>query len=482
LHFFNENEAEQEGWESRGILQSEELWKTGGFVETLYSENGESSPASRLAMLLGSGKYRSKQNMQHIFDECKANKDNLPVEAFNVAISRVEKKEGVEKGFSQVKNILKEMKDAGVNPNNATLIAILEVLAVMSRSKEYETCTKHALDVIAEFRVLGIEFSLGVYKTLIDIFVDQKNFHKSSILSDIMSELEVKSLTSIQHPQDLWFFPLAMKVCNQQNKVKLAWKVHDLLMTGDNLKVLNDFQKETVYYNNFVNVVLDNDEFQTAVELYNKLVPHTFCPMVKYYQSLLNHLHTNGALQHLSKIWDDIEASDYAASKKESQYMLTHQVMQILKANDPTLFDFTGLSEVWIDISRRVFNHLEENKSMKALYLRFNTLAPSICDLVISVTLREGDFELATRVIQFCKEEKTVMIKSLSNNVLNEYIEASVSLGEIDKAVDTVEYAVDVGSSEALKYGLILSKIELTNNQKDYLNKLFANNTNWMNI
>ena len=74
------------------------------------------------------------------------------------------------------------------------------------------------------------------------------------------------------------------------------------------------------------------------------------------------------------------------------------------------------------------------------------------------------------------------MIKSLSNNILNQYIEASVSLGEIDKAVDTVEYAVDVGSSEALKYGLILSRIELTNNQKDYLNKLFANNTNWMNI
>eukprot|EP00092_Neocalanus_flemingeri_P030928 GFUD01033590.1.p1 GENE.GFUD01033590.1~~GFUD01033590.1.p1 ORF type:complete len:656 (+),score=179.52 GFUD01033590.1:65-2032(+) len=480
--FYNENEAEEEGMESRGMLKEQESWKVGGFVDQMYSEGGVATESERVAMLVGLGRHSGGQRVWQMYQECKANNDKVPEEGFNAAISRIGTKEGVDKIMGSVKEVLSDMKEAGVSPTVNTLISALGVLAFTAQSREYEGCCRHSLDLIAEFRLLGVEMSLGVYKVLLDIFADKKANSKSPILSDILKQLDGKDIFLAQNPQDVWFMPRAMQVCNQQNNAKLAWRVDEFLNTGHNSRLMSDFQVLNVYYQNFLTVVLQNDEFQTAMELYNKITPHSFSPMFSYYQILMNHLHANGALQHLGKVWDDIVISNYAAANKENQYVLTHQVMQILKANDPAMSDFTGLSDVWVDIARKVFNHLEEGKSNKALYLRFNTLAPDICDLVVAVALREGNYELGAKVVDFCREEKTVMTKSLSEGVLGDFINASVALGEKDKAVGAVEYSVDVGSSQAVQVGLVVAGTDMRADQRDYLNKLFTSHTGWVNI
>ena len=94
--------------------------------------------------------------------------------------------------------------------------------------------------------------------------------------------------------------------------------------------------------------------------------------------------------------------SDFGSASKENQYALTNQMMQLLLANDPSLYDFTGMSEVYITISSQVFQHLEENKANKRLYLRFNTVAANICNNIIKVSLREGNFEQAVSVVKNC--------------------------------------------------------------------------------
>jgi len=481
--FHNESEPEEEGWESRGMLREESHWKAGGFVETEYSSEGEATEGERVAMLVGLGRHGGAQRVWQMYEECKANNDRIPVEGYNMVIKRTDKKEGLEKSRGIITGVLVDMKEAGVVPNVGTLIAALDVLSVLSKSKEHSACCKYALDLLAEFRVIGVEFSLGVYKAVTDVYSDMKKPKAAAqVLGDILNELEGKDLPDFKHAQDMWFFPGAMKHCNQANNAKLAWRVDELFHTSNNARLLNDFQLENVYYGNFLSVVLQNDEFQTAIDLYNKLVPHSYSTTYAFYQSLLNHIHTNGALQYLGKVWDDIVISDYAQSPKTVQYEITHQVMQILKSNDPSLFDINGLSEVYLDISKKIFDHLEFNKAEKSLYLRFNTLAPGICDLVVAVSLREGNYALAARVLEFCRQEKTVMAKNLSNDVLSDFVNASVALGEISQAVDAVEYSVDVASSEALKFGLAVAKADLKDGQRDYLNKLFANNTSWVNI
>ena len=81
--------------------------------------------------------------------------------------------------------------------------------------------------------------------------------------------------------------------------------------------------------------------------------------------------------------------SNFGSAFKENQYILSNQIMQVMLANDPSTLELTGMSEIYLNISEAVFKHLEENKDNKRFYLRFNSLAATICNNVILVSLRE---------------------------------------------------------------------------------------------
>ena len=482
VSFYNEQPAVEEGEDARGIMNERPEWISGGFVETAYSEGGEASPAERMAMLLGQGKHSGK--VWPTFKECQANNDYIPLEVFNLMISRINQESHLQNAVDQIQGFLQDMKTAGIAPNNETLISVLKVLEGFSKTKEHDSACRRALDFLAEFRVLELEFSLGVYKKLLDIYVPMgKSRNHSSILAAIMEEIEGLEFYPAKHQMDLWFFPTAMRVCNIQNNAKLAWKVDDFLNSGPHGLLLSDFMMEQIYYTNFLSVVVQNDNLDTAMALYNKLVPHTSTPMYNFFMILLNTIHTSGGLQYLAKVWDDIMLSDYGSASKENQYKLTSQVMQILKSNNPANYDLTGLSKVYVNITTKVFTHLVDGKENKKLYLRFNNAAASICNDSLLVALREGDFELAYSVVKFCVEEKNVMPGNLSEDSLESYVKACVSLEEREKAIQAVEYGVDIGSPVALALGhSVASHFQLDGEERDYLNKLFASHTTWVNI
>ena len=303
--YYNESEAVVEGDETRGITDTDVPWRADGFVVSQYSSGGEATPGERMAMLLGQAKHGGK--VWQLLSECRANGDRIPVEAYNFAIERINQTEGINKAIDGIKELLVEMMEAKVAPNNATLISILSLLAQFAKAKDYEVACRRALDFLAEFRVLEIEFSLGVYKMLLDVFSpassrSDKRTPKSPIVNDILNEIETKEFWPAKHPSDFWFFPMAMKVCNVQNNAKQAWRVNEYLQTGKNSLLLSDFQMETIYYTNFLSTILQNDSFEKTIQLYNDLVPHTCTPMWNFYSNLLNHLHTNAALQHLPKV------------------------------------------------------------------------------------------------------------------------------------------------------------------------------------
>ena len=480
--YYNEQPAVEEGEDARGIINDKPGFVEGGFVETAYSEGGEASPAERLALLLGQGRHGGKVWLT--FKECQANKDYIPLEVFNIMISRINQDSHLQNAVEQIQGLLQEMKTAGISPNNETLISVLKVLEGFSKTKEYDSACRRALDFLAEFRVLELEFSLGVYKKLLDIFVPvAKARNSSSILAAIMEEIEGREFYPAKNQMDFWFFPTAMRVCNVQNNAKLAWKVDDFLNSGPHGLLLSDFMMEQIYYTNFLSVVVQNDSLETAMALYNKLVPHTSTPMYNFFMILLNTIHTSGGLQYLAKVFDDLLLSDYGSASKENQYKLTSQIMQILRSNNPANYDLTGLTEVYLDITTKVFAHLVDGKDNRKLYLRFNNAAVSICNDSLFVALREGDFELAFSVVKFCVEEKNVMPGNLSEDSLESYVKACVSLEEREKVLQAVEYAVDIGSPVALQLGLtVTNHFQLDGEQRDYLNKLFASYTQWVNI
>jgi len=486
--FYNESEAVEEGDQTRGVLPNQSPWITDGFVAGQYSEGGVATPEQRLAMLMGQGKHGGK--VWQLIAECKANGDKIPVEAYNFSIERTNQSDGLAKAVDSVKEVLVEMRDTGLAPTNGTLCSILSLLSQFSKKNEYEASCRRALDFLAEFRVLGVEFSLGVYKNLIDVYVpvttatDKKTPAKRSpILNDILNKIEDSECWPARHPDDLWFFPVAMKVASVQNNFNMAWRLNNFLNSGKNALLLNDFQMETVYYTNFLNCILQNDSFDKAMELYYDIVPNTCTPMYNVYSNLLSHIHTNAALQHLPKIWEDILMSDFGQASRENQYLLTNHTMQVLLANDPSLYEFTGMSEVYVTIAEQIYTHLETGKADRKLFLRFNNLAANICDSIILVSLREGSFDLAAKVIKFCVAEKNVMPGTLKDDALAKFITACVDLGYTENAMEAIEYCVDISNPQALTLGnKISSELELDSEQRDYMNKLFATYSKWVNI
>ncbi len=102
----------------------------------------------------------------------------------------------------------------------------------------------------------------------------------------------------------------------------------------------------------------------------------------------------------------------------EDQYEITKRLLEVLVANDPRKSEYNNLGEVWLNIAKKSFYDLVLHKNKKTLYLRFNTNAAPICDLVIAVALREGDFETGCQVMDFCREERSRMPGSLSEESL----------------------------------------------------------------
>ena len=481
--FHNEEEAEEEGYEARGALRADSLqWKSGGLAEQLYSDGGAASPQARLALLLGYAKFGNKKGALQMWEECKANKDPLPLEAYHAYINSVNMR-GVEKNIVIVKEILSEIQSAGLKPNTETLVSVLKLLSSTSQGPEHQQSCKYALDCVAEFKEAGVTISLGVYKMLLDIFVDLKSQQKNMILVDIMLALEGQDMWPASSLEDFYFFQRAQQVAMYLNRPKLAWQINELLLTGNNIALLAHMSSEAAYYNQFLQNILQNDSFDQSMELYYKVTPHLWSPTGQYYRNLLSALHSHGAVQHLGKVFDDMVLSNYGGSNKETCNELNYQVMQILERNEPSGSEFTGLSEVWTNIAKRIFDHLESNKDNRNFGLRFNLSAVKMCSLCITVQLREAGWEEAARTFRFCLEQTTVMPGQLDDPVLKALMEQSVSLKDQELALEIATYAQTMGSQGAIALGLAVSDgFELGPSQKEYLNKLFATEAQWKPI
>jgi hypothetical protein len=264
------------------------------------------------------------------------------------------------------------------------------------------------------------------------------------------------------------------------NRPALAWQVNELLLTGGNVALISHYNVQTMYYNSFLQNVLQNDSFEQAIELYYKVVPHLWSAGHIYYKNLLHAIHSHGALHHLGKVFDNMVLSGMGGANMETATELNHQVMQILSANDPAATEFSGLDEVWTEIAKRVFNHLEGGKDNRSFGLRFNLTAANICSLCIEVNLRQGNYEEAVRVFRFCHEESTVMPGQLTDPALRQLAEQSVALQEGEAAIEVVTYVQNMSSDQAVPIAsLVTEGLELSLSQKEYLNKLFSIDPHW---
>jgi len=477
--FHNEEEAEEEGGEARGALKAAPpRWKQGGVAEQLYSEGGAASEEGRLALLLGYARFGGRKGAQQMWEECRVNQDTLPLEAFHARLASLPA-EGVERCMEEVREVLGEVRSRGLAPTTATLVGALRAVAESSGAAGRPDACRAALDLVAELRE-HVALSPGVYTILLDIFVDLKSPRKSGILVDVLEVVEGQELWPAATLEDFHFLPRAMQVAHATNRPDLAWRINQLMLTGSNASLLSDLQLENSYYNFFLQNILQNDGWEAAIELYHRACPHLWAPGGQFYRNLLSALHAHGATNHLAKVYDDLMLCDMGGSNKETCNELNHQVVQVLERNPPKDSEFQGLQEVWRDIATRVFNNLEQHKDNLRFSLRFNLVAARICELAITVQLREGGWTEAARVFRFCLEHSTVIPGQLNDEVLSAVAAAAVAEGEVEAALEVVQYAVTMASPAAVAIATtVTSSLALSSGQKELVNKLLAAEPQW---
>ncbi|XP_023319844.1 protein PTCD3 homolog, mitochondrial [Eurytemora carolleeae] len=482
LAFNSEEEAlSLENKEPKYFLPGNKSWKSGGLAETLYSKLGTSE--ARVAMLLGFARHGQVARTMQVWEEMKVNQDKIPLEAFNAYLSALNI-EDVNKLKVEITDILTSMKAQKLQPNHETLVSCLRAVS-MAGSKQkanYSSCCEFALCLLAEFRTAGVEPSLGAFCHLLDIFYSKISRERPMIIKDFLNYLEDKDMWPARSEQDFLFFKRAMEVCQHLNQTKLAYRLHSFLLSHNNQNLLGNFRDSERYYELLVALVLRTEDLETALELYNKLAPHTYSPRKDFYIKLLSEIQAKGAVQHLGKIFDDLELCSYGGCNKEGIYEMNSTILRCMDSNPPSTSEFNNLSPTYVNIANRIFKHLELNKASDSLYLRFNTHAAGICTLAVKVLLKEAQFPSALEIFNFCLEEKERMPGQLGDSALTMLLDAAIEEENIEVGLQIVDYLLSVGSSKARSCGEKLGKQDLSSKHSATLNKYFAHHPKWSNI
>ena len=182
------------------------------------------------------------------------------MEAYNALIAKISSRQrNFDAGKSRLIDILEEMSQNGIAPDEQTIYnSITYVYNLVAKSKESIFVLegqKTALSLLSEFRNFGIEPSLGTYEYIIKIYNLASTTGKShAIIFDVIEELEKKQNSGaslkIVIQEDVHFFYQAMQWINKINNVKLAYRLHRLLLNeGEHCNsLLGGMVYENYYY------------------------------------------------------------------------------------------------------------------------------------------------------------------------------------------------------------------------------------------
>jgi len=456
-------------------------WEVGGLAEILYAKLGTAE--ARLAMLMGLARHNKNTMALQMWSDMAANNDPIPLEGFNAYIS-VLSIEDVEKMKAEISSVLSRILEEGLVPNHETLVSCLQTNAFTGSKHmgSYAGCCKFALTLMSEFKSLGVEPGLGAYFQILQTYHSKMSTQRTLILKDILDLLEGKEMWPATSTQDFNFFYKAMLVARNLNQSKLALRLQSLLLTGNNLNLLGNAWDSDGYHMCLMMVVLRNEELDTTMEIYNQLTPHTWSPHKDFFMDLLSEINNKSAVHYLGKIFDDLELTDHGGSNKEGMYQMNCQVLRCLIAHPTSKSQYNNLSSTYIDISQRIFNHLDQNKASKGLYLRWNTSAADICSMAMKVQLREGQFEFACKVLEFCAEESGRMPGQLDEDSLVALVEAAVLEENTEVGMKVVDYMLGMGSKKSMDVALKLTAIGLSEADKRTLNVLFKLENKWVDL
>ncbi|XP_072941693.1 small ribosomal subunit protein mS39 [Epargyreus clarus] len=326
LCFYNEKEpisAEwlEERWFSAVTRERQAAtWRLGGLADKIFTSMEPKTPEAYCAIIQGMAKYYQAERAHLLSQEAIEKGIPLSTSVYNALLGCIGfLKEGTLLRITALKALLGEMHEQGVSPNGATLSACLRSISAWGGGKQLQEA---ALQIIAEFKKIGIEPSLSAYYYLLCLFCKERG-PRIDILSSILDELEKRENLEPMEATDTNFFITAMGVCSDHlQSITLAERLNALLMKGDNYKLVGDAYKESIYYRHYVTVTCRNAPFEKATELLDSLVPNVYVPEPSVMEEIIKTLEVGGAGDRLAATWSQLVACGLASRPRLLERLL----------------------------------------------------------------------------------------------------------------------------------------------------------------
>uniref|UniRef100_A0A0C9PNM1 CG4679 protein n=1 Tax=Fopius arisanus TaxID=64838 RepID=A0A0C9PNM1_9HYME len=475
LCFYNSNEKFpgellEEKWFKRS--EKPQVWKhcliTDKIFETLKKKESTAAKAYN-AMICGQAKFMKANAAWTLLEEAQKKGYPIALETYNILIGVISYlKDGTRERLAELTNIYRLMNNAFITPDSGTLTQSVKLAAAIPRHlSAVEICK----DIFTEFKDAGVEPSLSSYYYALTIFYKKAegNSAPSALLREIITELEGRGEIKMIDSMDTFFFTLAMEIAaTYLEDPYVADRIHKLLLSNDNYKLIGDGFSESVYYRFYLQVHVKNNTLDEFMKFYyDPLVPHLYTPEPNIMREILQAVGANDpeiGTPLLPRLWTHLVQFNYLERKD-----LVSKALHLMTGHCVPPKD-SPIHQMYADAAWAVWNFVMTQRS-KSIQ-RISWTGPILGDVAI-LCLRADEYDKWTKIINFMYSDQNSIVGPPSSDQINELFNACLLGGHVQSALDLTHYCSDIGFEDVPSMALkIYRNFSLANHQMNRLKGL----------
>ncbi|XP_032093176.1 pentatricopeptide repeat domain-containing protein 3, mitochondrial [Thamnophis elegans] len=431
-------------------------WRENNNAERVFHLMPEKNAHSYCTMIRGMVKHGECEKAFDMYADLVNKNLKADVSTFNTLIlAAVNVKEKYIEKWACIEDLLRQMAEQDIQPNLLTFNSILKALkqcGKVSRAK--------ARLILNEMRALNIEPSLATYYHLLCMSHNIAGFSESQshVLYAIINEMERKTFWP-QDPDDIYFFPSAMKTCLELKDVQLAYRLHRMVEKADNRIMLGNMTQKNFYYMSFFELLAMMENLDVLLKWYKELVPSAFYPNIRAIMLLLQALDSGDCLELIPQIWKDIKQFGFSLKDTIVQEVLALMVRDIQSPETQVAFaDCAENIKILHDLKSKNMQLLWKDTSLNNITILF---------------ARAGKMQEAWNMLQLFKKYSHVP----SDLTVKEMFSCIKQSSQADKALELVKLTAEYGiQSTSVLAKTTLEEFELSEEQRRTLIDIIEGN------
>ncbi|KAJ8681671.1 hypothetical protein QAD02_017463 [Eretmocerus hayati] len=475
LCFYNSdtNQIPEEFTEERlyqpegGITRN--IWRSTPTIEQLFNDLKQDETykaAAYNALICGVAKYMKVDLALELYQECQDKNIPLDVTTYNslIEITHILKDKSDEQKL-MIQKFFATMAQKNVKPNVNTLNAALKCVSHLGNPSDHQD---FALNVLGEFKFLGIEPSLATYYYLLKIYYD-RNAPPSGILTEILDNIECVEELKVQNIDDKEFLCAAMEAAYLMRDLESAHRIHRILLKNKNYKFLGGQMKENIYYRNYMQTIVDLEPIDEFMKIYDLLVPNIYVPETAVLRDILEMLRLNEK-ETISELLPKF-LSQIIQFGMLDRYVLLKVAFDLM-SNSGHPDQNSPLHEKYADFAEKFFKHIQDNK-MKRIQKQ---MWPSSVFGDMGVIFSRGDrFDKMLEVVNVLLDDPQSIIGTIDPTRVQEMFAACIARGHVQGAMSLIQYSHENGFNNTTTNAKILKEVlPLSGAQQSQLNNLLG--------